>query len=83
MICDKIKKIQKRNFIYKIFIIYKTFKLMYKFNYIKLKIKKINNSKIVKFPKFFLSEIFFPNFFSVKLKNKVVDVLSIHVRLWI
>ena len=30
MICDKIKKIQKRNFIYKIFIIYKTFKLMYK-----------------------------------------------------
>jgi len=29
MICDKIKKIQKPNFIYKSFIIYKTFKLMY------------------------------------------------------
>ena len=27
MICDKIKKIQKPNFIYKSFIIYKTFKL--------------------------------------------------------
>ena len=35
MICDKIKKIQKPNFIYKSFIIYKTFK-----NY-KIKLKKL------------------------------------------
>ena len=47
MICDKIKKIQKRNFIYKIFIIYKTFKLInknyndfyYLHPYAKIKIK--------------------------------------------
>ena len=30
MICDKIKKIQKPNFMYKSFFIYKTFKLIKK-----------------------------------------------------
>ena len=35
MICDKIKKIQKPNFIYKSFIIYKTFKLILLFLFLK------------------------------------------------